>query len=131
MNLLNQPIHVKTPNLRGTPAEKRFYKWLHTYGVCCLTGQPQFEIAHTGGYAEGKGTARKAHVKTCLPLIRSLHIIEERNRAEFWDNVGFPDYLARAERLYDNYEAGYDPRDLLLEMSETCNRAFVIDALST
>jgi hypothetical protein len=119
---LRGPMGQKAPKQRGTALEKRYYRWLHQNCCCVLTGYHPFEIAHTGGLAEGKGTSRKAWIETCLPLRKQLHEAEERRRAAFWANVGFPDYLAWAERLYDIFEADSDPADLLMDMQERANR---------
>ena len=116
-----QPIFQKTPNLRGTPLERRYYKWLHENCACCLTMQPEFDICHTGGLTEGKGMGRKAAIKTCLPLIRKLHLTEEAGRERFWEAVGIPDYLAWAERLFDLFETDQSPEDLLMDMHERAN----------
>lgn len=115
------PLGQKQPKQRGTPLERRYYKWLHRMCFCVLTGNPTFEIAHTGGLSEGKGMGRKSRLETCLPLIRPLHVIEERQRRTFWAEVGFPDHLDWAARLYDIFEAKDDPMSLLMDMNDRAN----------
>ncbi len=122
-------IYQKTPSKRGTEKERRYYAWLHGNCACVLTGNPIFEVAHTGGLAHGKGMGRKAALETCLPLIRDLHVIEERRRDLFWLEAGFPDYIAWAERLYDIFEKGDDPTALILDMNEGANREAIRNML--
>lgn len=132
MRLINtgQPIYQKTDNLRGTAIESRYYKWLHTY-ECCVTGNPYgLEIAHTGGLPEGKGTGRKANLDTCLPLIKPLHMIEEKNREYFWNVVGLPDHLVFAARLFEAFENGESGHTVLIDMRDQVNRNAVIKLLS-
>lgn len=120
----------KVKSLRHTGIERRYYKWLHDNCCCVLTGYKPFDIAHTGGLSQGKGMATKAALHTCLPLRRELHLIEERSRKDFWAQVGLPDHLAWAERLYDNFETGDDPTTLLLDMQEQANRSVIASMLS-
>lgn len=123
------PLGQKTPNLRGTTLEKRYNRWLHDNCSCVLTGYRPFEIAHTGGLSEGKGMGRKSALHTCLPLRKELHLIEEKSRETFWAEVGFPDHLAWAERLYDIFEAHDDPMALLMDMHERTNIIAVTEML--
>ncbi len=125
---MNQ-VFAKTPNRRGTLIEKNYYRWLHQNAACCLTGYTPFEIAHTGGLSEGKGTGRKSNLETCLPLRLELHRHEEQGREKFWQLAGFPDHLAWAERLFDIFEANDDPTTLLWDMQERANRAFLMECM--
>lgn len=120
-----RPIYQKTKSLRGTPTEKRYYKWLHQAGVCCLTGYTPFEIAHTGK----KAMSLKAPLWTCLPLQSRLHWHEEKARDAFWQGAGYPDHLDWAERLYDHFTTGQDPLVLLMDMAEQANREFIAKIL--
>jgi len=130
MNIGNRPpLGLKAPKERYTPQEARYYAWLHDQGQCCLTGRADIELAHTGGLTEGKGTGRKAWLKTVLPIAKPLHVLEERNRRQFWVQAGHPDYLAWAERLFDIYEANYSPLALFLDMQEQADRAFLTTVL--
>lgn len=120
-------VRQRIPSERFTPQEKRYYKWLHEGGgECCLTAQPKFEIAHTGK----KHGPMKAPLNTCLPIIRGLHIIEERMRLIFWEQVGFPDYLDWAERLHDCHIEGGHPMDVLQEMQRQADRTIIADMLT-
>ena len=127
--IATRPVLPKQPSLRFTARERRYYRWLHENGSCCMTGQRPFELAHTGGLAQGKGMGRKAAIWTVLPLIRDLHIAEERGRFEFWRNAGFPDHLDWAIRLYDIFEAKGDPASLLLDMQDRANRTFLLSIM--
>ncbi len=98
-----------------TSEETRYYGWLHNRCKCIVTGQPQFDIAHTGGLPEGKGMGIKANCNTCLPLIRPLHEHEEKNRALFWPTVGLPDHLEIAGQLFVAFKANQDPFWILEE----------------
>lgn len=128
-NLARIPPRQKERSLRGTPAEKRYYSWLHRECVCCLTLQPEFDIAHTGTLLDGKGMGRKAALWTCLPLTRKLHIAEERGRARFWENVGH-NPTVWAARLYDIFEDQGDPKPLLWDMHENANLQYISELLS-
>lgn len=123
-------VIAKSPNLRGTTLEKRYFRWMHDNVSCVLTGYRPFEIAHTGGLLEGKGMARKSALWTCLPIRRELHLIEERNRREFWERVGFPDHLDWAARLYDIFEKHDDPLSLLMDMQDRASRGEIIRMLT-
>ena len=111
----------KEPRERFTALETRFNKWMHRECVCCVTGQPVFEIAHTGR----KGMAYKSRLKTCLPLILLLHLIEERERPTFWVDVGLPDYTEYAAKLFECFERGECPQMLLQEMNGKVDRDYV------
>ncbi|WP_226552938.1 hypothetical protein [Celeribacter naphthalenivorans] len=135
MNLMNKPpMGQKQPRVKRYSAEERkYFRWLHSFGMCCLSGRPDIEIAHTGGLAEGKGTGLKALVQTSLPLARALHHFEERNRADFWERAGFPDHIAWAQRLFDIWEKGgdrYEAEALLRDMQDRASRAFLAEILS-
>lgn len=128
MNLANlPPMGQKLRSMRGSTEEKKYFWWLHSVGQCCLTGRHDFELAHTGTQAEGKGMARKAALWTVLPLSRPLHHAEERNRAEFWQNAGFPypQHIHWAERLYDIWNKREDPTPLFLDMAAQANRQYL------
>lgn len=126
-DLMNRgPLGQKQPGIkRGSTLERRYYKWLHSYRECCLTGRHDIELAHTGGLTEGKGTGRKASVKTVLPLARPLHHIEERNRRGFWNAVGISDRLAFAERLFDLFEQNEPPNHLYADMRAKADFRFL------
>ena len=126
-NLAGLKPRRKAERERFTPKERRFNAWMHDYGRCCLSARPDFEIAHTGRIEHGKGMARKASLNTCLPLQWLLHKAEERDREGFWSNAGFPgnDRFAWSERLFDIFEAGDDPTDLLMDMHERADLLFV------
>ena len=120
-----QAIPQKTDNLRGTAIEDRYYSWLHET-ECCVTGNPYgIEIAHTGGLPEGKGMSRKSNLDTCLPLVKSLHVIEERNRDYFWKSIGLSDHLVFAARLFEAFENGESAHTVLIDMQDKVNRAAV------
>ncbi|MDP5216731.1 hypothetical protein Q5Y75_05830 [Ruegeria sp. 2205SS24-7] len=125
------PPAQKVRTMRGSTEEKRYYKWLHLNCVCCLSGRIDIELAHTGGPAEGKGMSRKAALWTVLPLSKPLHHAEERNRREFWKNVGipYPQHIEWAERLYDHFTKQDDPTALLADMQARANRAFLAQIL--
>lgn len=125
---MNAPI-FRQPSQRHTPQEKAYYAWMHDRCTCCLTGSPEFHIAHTDGLAQGTGMAQKASLSTCLPLVHLLHLEEEKGRERFWQNAGIPDYLAWAERLYDLFETNQRPDDLLLDMQDRANRDYLLQIL--
>jgi hypothetical protein len=112
------PLGQKPPKERFTPLERRYYAWLHSNCVCCLTAYPELHIAHTGKKAMGK----KAPLKTCLPIRYELHLVEEKRREWFWEQVGITDYLDWAVRLYDIFEGDDDPRTLLADMFAKSNK---------
>ena len=122
---------AKTPSQRHTPEERAFNRWLHSGGTCCLTDYPYFHIAHTGGLPEGKGMGVKSWLGTGLPLRFELHLIEERTRETFWEQVGFADYLKWAEKLYDCHNAGGDPQDILQDMHRQADRTIIADMLTS
>lgn len=124
-----QPIFQKTASARGTTLEARYYYWLHSWETCCLSGRPDIEVAHTGGYAQGKSMSRKAALETCLPIASALHRAEERDRVGFWEGVGLPDYLDWAQRLFDIFEANGDPRPLFADMQALADRGFMMGIL--
>ncbi len=114
-------MREKHQNLRKTPTEKAYYKWLEGF-PCCLSGRTDgIQYAHTGGQAEGKGMGRKAHLSTVLPLHYSLHRAEEAGRDQFWETALGESPVPYAERLFDCFEK--DDRDaaavLLMDMHET------------
>lgn len=123
------PLGLKEPRTRHTAMEKAYFAWVRDTCVCCLTGQPTFEISHTGSLAHGKGMAVKAVPWTCLPIIRALHVVEERGRDAFWREVGLPDHIEWAVRLYDIFEKREDPTPLLLDAQARANRPFIISIL--
>lgn len=114
---------------RFSNAERLYYRWLHSFGQCCLTGRSDIELAHTGDLTAGKALGRKSPVWTVLPLARDVHHYEERHRAEFWASVGIDDHLAWAERLYDIFKAKDDPTALFLDMQEKANRGYLAGIL--
>ena len=149
MGLMGKPpLGLKQPKERGSATEKRFYAFMHSdFITCCLTGQPGPDTAHTGGVEHGKAMGMKAPLATCLPLIRPLHIEEERSRKTFWPRVGFDgdsrfDY---SYRLYDLFEKldqyrnqpilqraqqiGAEVIALLADMQARANRAEIYDML--
>lgn len=111
---------------RFTPEEKAYFKWLHEHACCCLTGYPLFDIAHTGK----KAMALKAPLPTCLPLRRELHLIEERARGRFWEQVGLPDHIQWANRLYRAYESGEMPMGTISGMLRQADRTIIADMLT-
>lgn len=119
-------LRQRQPSKRFTPEERKFNRWLHNGGECCLTAQPVFDIAHTGD----KAMAMKAPLDTCLPLIRGLHMIEERARARFWEQVGVPDYLDWAKMLFASFEDGCDPMDVISEIQRQADREIIADMLT-
>lgn len=125
------PMGQKLKSMRGSTEERKYNWWLHSLGECCLTGRQDIELAHTGTHAEGKGMSRKAAVWTILPLSRALHHAEERNRAEFWQQAGFPypEHIHWAERLYDHFTKREDPSALLADMQAKANRSFLQQVL--
>ena len=123
------PLRQKEPTLRGTSIERRYFIWMHAKTSCIGTLQWPIEVAHTGGLQEGKGMGRKAHLWTCIPLIRALHLEEEKNRPLFWERIGYPDHLTWAERLYDIFEADDDPSALIWDMHEGANHDYVREVL--
>lgn len=125
MNITGRPIYQKATNYRFTPLERRYYAWLHDKCRCVLTGYTFVEIAHTGK----KSMALKAPISTCLPIRPELHLIEERQRAEFWKAVGFPDHIEWAERLFDIFEARDCPEALLMDMNERANIVAIANML--
>lgn len=128
MNRIAHPqgaMGLKQPNLRFTNAERQFFTWAHDNCVCCLTGQPEFQMAHTGR----KYTALKSPPWTCLPITHQLHLAEERDRKGFWEGVGFPDHLIWAERLWDHFTTGQNPTALLMDMRDRANKDFIVSIL--
>ena len=123
------PPPAKVSNLRGSTVETRYYKWLHLNCTCCVTGQPAFDIAHTGGLAQGKGMSRKAWLQTCLPLIRPLHRLEEGKSEFFWPTVGLPNYLDDALALYQMFERGISPDADLEAMQGRIDQEYVATLL--
>ena len=99
--------------------------WMHANCTCVVTGQPEFEDAHTGGLSEGKGTAIKANRNTMLPLIAPLHWYEEKNRKTFWPTVGLPDHLDIAADLFKAFTEGRDPTEILTEAQGRVDRDYV------
>jgi len=120
-----QSVRQKEPNLRFTATERAYYTWLHDSCACCLTGSTPIHCAHTGP----KAMARKAPLKTVLPLHHGLHIAEERNRRWFWEGAGIPDHLDFAERLFDLFETNQSPDDLLADMQARADRGFIATIL--
>lgn len=126
----------KQSNQRGTPEERRYFKWLGTWdmghGQCVLTGRWDIERAHTSDVGDDKGMAYKGPLKHVLTISQPLHWFEEKNRTTFWPNAGFPDNTRFdwAERLYDIWEAGDDPTDLFQDMQAKANRDFLAQILS-
>jgi hypothetical protein len=119
---------------RYSAAERDYFRWLHSFGQCCLSGRPEIDIAHTGGLKEGKGMGLKAVVETSLPLHWLLHRHEERYRDRFWRMAGFPDHIAWAQRLYDIYEKGgdrYEAEALLRDMQDRASIEFLTEILMT
>ena len=114
---------------RFSALERRYYRWLHSYQECCLTGRHDIELAHTGGYAQGKAMGAKASVMTVLPLARDLHHAEEADRQAFWREVGIKDYLAFAERLFDLFEANEPPHVLYADMRARADLHFMAQIL--
>lgn len=135
------PPSQKVRTERGTAEERRYFKWLHDLGVCCLTGRPDIEIAHTGGLAEGKGMGRKSALWTCLPLAKPLHRVEEAGREMFWIHAGFPPVLSGdrlvagqipwAERLHDHFTKNDNPAALIADMQARADRAYLAKILET
>lgn len=99
--------------------------WLHTYGSCIVTGQTEFQNAHTGDLRHGKGMSVKAWRGTILPLIAPLHWIEERERKTFWPTVGLPDYLTIAADLFKCFEQRGDPETILADAQSRVDRDYV------
>lgn len=132
MNRLVLPgeLRQRQKSTRFTPAERAFNKWLHTEGTCCLTDYPQFHIAHVGGLSEGKGMSEKSFLGTALPLRFELHLLEERTRLTFWEQVGFPDYLKWAADLYEVHKEGGHPQDILQDMHRQADRSIISDMLT-
>ncbi len=128
-NITRQPIYQKTPQTRFTPEERRYYAWLHAECTCCLTDWPEFHIAHTGNWVDGKGMSIKSGLHTCLPLRFELHLVEEKNRGEFWHHAGINCHLDWARRLHEIYLSGQDPRDLLADMQAKANREYLVGIL--
>ena len=110
---------------RGSPLERRYYAWMHLNCTCCVTGQPTFEAAHTGGLSEGKGMGRKANVNTCLPLIKALHVRDEEARKTFWRTVGITDYRRQAAKLFDLFVAGKCPEAHIEAMQARVDQQYV------
>lgn len=108
-----------------------YFKWLHSYQTCCLTGRQDIQIAHTGGLAQGKGMALKSAVWTCLPLSAPLHWAEERGREDFWFNAGFQgeDRFHWSIRLHEIYQQNDDPTTLFADMQLRANRAYLATIL--
>lgn len=129
MNLMRLAPKSKDRSQRFTAAERNYFAWMHRECTCCLTGYPEFEIAHTGGLSEGKGTSRKSWLNTCLPIRKELHLVEERNRSEFWSRAGFEDHLAWADRLHEIYTTEQDPNDLVADMQDLANRDWLVECL--
>ena len=120
-----EPVEQKAEPYRFTPEERAYFKWLHQTCLCCLTGYPVFELAHTGR----KHMALKSHPSTVLPIRHELHLYEERNRALFWREVNIPDYKDWALRLYEIWEKREDPMGLLLDMQDKANKHFIAQIL--
>ena len=119
----------KATKQRHTAQERAYYEWMHVNGACVLTLTPSFQIAHTGGLAQGKGMSRKAALNTCLPLYYALHHLEERHRARFWEAV-LPDYLDHAAALYECFKKGGDIYAVLAEANRKSNTDSVRDMLA-
>lgn len=85
-----------------------YFTWLRQCSPlpCALSGRTDsVDLAHTGGWKEGKAGARKAADWTVLPLHRSLHRAEEAGRRNFWARaLPGADPVDFARRLYDQYE---------------------------
>ena len=120
-----RPIYTKTPNHRGTTLERRKNFWMHLNCTCIVTGQPDFDIAHTGGEAQGKAMARKSNLDTFLPLIRALHVHEEAGREGFWLGVGLPNYLKLAADLHELFLNSQDPTWFLEDAQSRVDREYV------
>ena len=119
--------NFKPENHRHTAKERAYYAYLHRDPLCCLTGQTHgVQVAHTGP----KAMALKAPLSSCLPILHSLHDFEERHRAEFWVNAGFPDHLAWAERLFDLFETSQPKEPLIYDMIARANRAYLMEVLN-
>ena len=115
------PIRKRSAKKKPDPYDA----WLHEHCTCVVTGQPEFQNAHTGGLAEGKGTGTKAHRSTMLPLVWWLHAYEEKNRKVFWPTVGLPDYLDIAADLFKAFENNQDPTPILAEAQARVDREYV------
>ena len=128
------PVSRKRADYRKSEArreESAYCKWLHEWKMCCLSGRPDIQVAHTSDVADGKGMAIKGPIRHALPLSFWLHLYEERNRSTFWPDAGFPcnERYKWAERLFDIFEANDDPTTLFLDMQDRANKAFLADIL--
>ena len=127
VELATDQLCPKQERERFTDLEKAFYAWLHEFCTCCITGQPWFEIAHTGR----KYMSLKSPLDTCLPLIKPLHMIEEGSRLTFWNDVGLPDYAKYAKRLFAAFKDGESPEMILQEMHGRINQQYVATLLGS
>jgi hypothetical protein len=120
-------LRQRVKSQRFTPEERAYFAWLgwQNDGECCLTGYPAFEIAHTGPKAMGL----KSPLNTCLPIRCELHLLEERRRLTFWEQVGFPDHLQWAADLYECHKANGNPMDVLQDMHRQADRVIIADML--
>jgi hypothetical protein len=128
MNLTGQKPYQKEGTKRFTAEEQAYYEWLHQF-ECIVTGYHPFEIAHTGGIAEGKGMSRKAHLETCLPLRRELHLIEEADSERFWTAIGLPHYLKLAKSLHEYFIKDENPLLFIRAVQDEVRRDVVFQMM--
>lgn len=124
MNLTGKPpLGQKAQRIaRYSATEREYFAWLHTLQCALTGGNYSLDISHCGGYNEGKAMAKKADLDTCLPMVRALHLAQERNHVEFWAGVGI-DPLPVAFDLFRVFEAGRDPNNAFAVLNECAARA--------
>ena len=117
-------LNPKQPNMRGTPLERRYYKWLEGMPCALSARTDEVERAHLRKFT---GMGIKPHPRHILPLHHTLHEAEHDSPKHFWPCVFDDDPRDWAERLFEMFEQNdrTGAELLLVDMHEKASQPFL------